>query len=166
MAIFSLERVCVAVVMLCSISACVDTTHNGLIFDPAKVAQIERGKSTMTDVVALFGKTPALVTQYDGRKLASYTYTASDTTSTMMPETAVLNPSPIVGRNLNDPIGLPLIQATAAVMGNGVRVELDARDVQVLEIHYSADDIVEDDRLDDCNHHACHPVEASGASKP
>jgi hypothetical protein len=167
MAIFPLERVCVAIVMLCSVSACVDTTHNGLIFDPAKVAQIQRGKSTMADVVALFGKPPALVTQYDGRKLASYT--ASDTTSTIMPESVVLSRNPAatgaeIGRH---PILAPLVlPATAAVMGNGVRVELNATDVQVLEIHYSTDDIVEDYRLDDCDRRSCHPVDTSGATKP
>lgn len=147
--------------MLGSVSACVDKTHNGPTFDSAKGAQIQRGKSTMADVVALFGPPPSLVTQYDGRKLASYT--ASDTASMMIPKSVALNGSgkPLPGGG--DPILLP---AMAAITGGGVRLELYAPDVQVLEIHYSANDIVEDYRLDDCDRRSCHPVDTSGAAKP
>jgi hypothetical protein len=158
---FPFIRVCIAAALLGSMAACVDKTHNGLIFDPAKVAQIQPGKSTMADVVALFGKPPALVTQYDGRKFASYT--ASDTTSMMIPESVMSRGkgTPLPGNG--DPILLP---AMAAITGGGVRLELYAPDVQVLDIHYSTRDIVDDYRLDDCDRRSCHPVDMPSAPKP
>lgn len=157
----SLLRFGTVAIVLVSVSACVDEAHNGPTFDLAKIAQIERGKTTMVEVIALFGPPPSLVTQYDGRKLANYT--ASDTTSMMVPKSIAYGRAGKPTPGIDDPIVLP---AMAAITGDGVSVGLYARDVQVLEIRYSASDTVEDYRLDDCDRHSCHPVATAAAPQP